>query len=328
MSEAAARVAVIVPGLNAAATLPRCIAAIDALASAPDARLFVDDGSQDDSGAIAARGGFAVITNPGPPLGPGLARNRAAAAAEDCALLLFVDADVAIAPAALGRLRAALDDGCVAAFGSYDDAPPAPGVASRYANLRHHFVHQQGAGEATTFWAGIGLVRRDAFLAAGGFSPAYGRPSIEDIELGARLVAAGGRIRLVPDAQGAHLKHWTLRQLWRTDVLQRAIPWSRLIAAGDSSAAGLNASGGEKAAAVWAWLLAVLLVAGLAWPPAWWGALVAAAGYGVQNRRFFGFLRRQLPPFAWIGAMALHWCYHLYASAILGVALVAARRRR
>ena len=66
----------------------------------------------------------------------------------------------------------------------------------------------------------------------GGFDERrFVHPSIEDVELGARLVAAGGKIRLVPEAQGKHCKDWTLLQVWRTDILRRAYPWSCLLMA-------------------------------------------------------------------------------------------------
>ena len=46
-------------------------------------------------------------------------------------------------------------------------------------------------------------------------------PSIEDIDLGRRLVEQGASIRLDPDIQGKHLKAWTLRSLLWTDFAAR-----------------------------------------------------------------------------------------------------------
>jgi hypothetical protein len=45
-----------------------------------------------------------------------------------------------------------------AVFGSYDDAPRAPNFIAQYKNLFHHYVHQHGKEEASTFWAGCGTV--------------------------------------------------------------------------------------------------------------------------------------------------------------------------
>ena len=61
-------------------------------------------------------------------------------------------------------------------------------VSSRSFGTSYHHVHQQGAGEATTFWAGLGNLYADAFRAAGGFdADRYPLPSVEDIDPGTRL---------------------------------------------------------------------------------------------------------------------------------------------
>ena len=130
-------------------------------------------------------------------------------------VLVFIDADIEIHPDAFSRIRRAFtaDPGLAALFGSYDDSPEAEGVVSVFRNLLHHHVHQSAAGPATTFWGGIGAVRRDAFERVGGFDQErFAEPSVEDIELGMRLTAAGAHILLDPDVQGKHLKRWTLRR--------------------------------------------------------------------------------------------------------------------
>src|SRR4029079_3358248 len=96
------------------------------------------------------------------------------------------------------------------------------------ANLRHHWVHQQGRAEAFTFWSGLGAIRRSTFQTHRGFNPMFEEPSIEDVELGIRIVEGGGRIVLVKDALGTHHKEWGLAQLWKTGHLRRALPLGRL----------------------------------------------------------------------------------------------------
>jgi hypothetical protein len=117
-----------------------------------------------------------------------------------------------------------------AAFGSYDANPAAPGLVSQYRNLLHHYVHQRGAGEVETFWAGCGAVRRSVFVDADMFDEwHYPRPQIEDVELGERIRALGHRIVLRSDIQVTHLKRWTLGGMIRTDLFDRGVPWTRLL---------------------------------------------------------------------------------------------------
>lgn len=313
-------IAAVVPAYNAAAMLPACIGAIKASRLPVREIILFDDGSTDGTGAVAASLGARVLRNDGRPFGPGEGRNRAAAAS-DCPVIVFIDADVVVDPDAIGRLAAAFDAPQVtAAFGSYDDHPASRRLSSQYANLRHHYVHQQGAGKASTFWSGLGMVRRDAFFAAGGFELAgVGTASLEDIELGHRMIDAGGEIRLVPDAQATHLKDWKLFQLWRSDIMCRAIPWSRLIGSGRAAGGDLNGAGRERIAAVLAYLVLFGLAGALLHPVGLAVAALAALAYVWLNRSFFGFLARRMGALRVPGAIVLHWLYHLYASAIFAV---------
>jgi Glycosyl transferase family 2 len=204
-------ISVVVPATDRPATLPRCTAAL--------------------TRAAATAGSVEIVVVNGPRgLGVCAARNTGADRAGGD-VLVFVDSDVEVHTDALARIRAAFadDPGLTAVFGSYDDAPPG-GTVAAFRNLLHHHVHHRGAGPASTFWSGLGAIRRDAFLAAGGFDgERFPHPSIEDVDLGARLVAGGARIVLDPAIQGTHLKAWTLRSMVRTDFARRGVPWVALL---------------------------------------------------------------------------------------------------
>lgn len=226
-------ISVVVPVHDGAALLVETLSAIRANASTGFAieLIVVDDASSDGSGRVAAEWADRVVELGPAPRGPGYARNAGAALAKGD-WLLFVDADVRLHADTLDRLNMALNanSAAVAVFGAYDDSPPAPGLVSQFRNLLHHRVHAGAPGPADTFWAGLGAVRRDVFLAAGGFDAArFPGPSIEDIDLGYRLADAGGRIVLDPSIQGAHLKRWTLGTMVRTDWSARGVPWMRLL---------------------------------------------------------------------------------------------------
>jgi hypothetical protein len=264
--------------------------------------IVVDDGSTDDSAAVARRAGALVVRNPR-PMGPAAARNLGAKTAS-APLIFFLDADVAVHPQALANSvrRFRVDPKLAALFGSYDDAPAAPGVVSQYRNLLHHFVHQQGtfhdgARPAHTFWTGCGTIRRDLFLEFGGFDPRlYPRPAIEDIELGYRLTCAGHRIMLARDVLATHLKRWTLVEMVRTDIFRRGVPWMLLLKRTGTVETDLNVKIDQKISVV---LTGLVLLAGLGlfvtpWAAIGAGALVAAIV--ALNRELFGFLLCGLAP--------------------------------
>jgi GT2 family glycosyltransferase len=308
-------VSVIVPAYNAEATLGDCLRALRNMSVEPAEVLVYVDGATDGTERIARDAGAEVIKNSGPPKGPAHARNAAAASAKSD-LLWFVDADVVVAPDCLRRL---IDDmqahGAVGAFGSYDDKPASLRSTSLYANLRHHFVHQRGNREATTFWSGIGLIRRDIFLQFGGFdAKRFPYPSVEDVDLGMRIIAAGHLIRLVPEAQGRHCKDWSLWRVWHTDVMRRARPWSLMLSERPQAARDLNLTRQEQLKAVLALAIPALLAAALVNPLSLTAAATAAVLYLFANRTFFAFLFRRLPMTAFAVAVAMHWCYHCYSA--------------
>jgi glycosyltransferase involved in cell wall biosynthesis len=188
----------------------------------------VDDGSTDETRVIAEQAGARVLASNGNK-GPAHARNLGAREAKGD-VLFFIDADVCIRPDTLSRISATFDDsGIDAVIGSYDDTPHEQDVLSMYRNLMHRYVHQNSKREARTFWSGCGAIRRSVFLEHNGFDEGYGRPAIEDIELGYRLSSNGHKILLDHELEVKHLKRWTFLNLVKTDVFDRAIPWTELI---------------------------------------------------------------------------------------------------
>jgi len=261
---------IVVPVHNGAGMLARCLAAIAARMNDDDELIVVDDGSTEDVRSVAAQIGRVIRLEP--QAGVAAARNRGAAAASR-AVLCFLDADVVIHAdtLALGRERMA-EQAVDALIGSYDDAPEAPSIVSRFKNLAHHYFHQRAAGPVSSFWGACGFIRRDVFAAAGGFDERrFSEPSIEDVELGWRLTDRGARIVLDPRVQVTHLKRWTLRSLIFTDVVRRAMPWVRWSIERRQLPAELNASVAQRLAALLAVALvvtsALALISRLAWLP-------------------------------------------------------------
>lgn len=240
-------IAVIVPAHNAAWCIDRCLNGLRAAGFdlARDVTV-VDDGSHDGTSALVHAHGARLIHH-STAKGAATAR-QAGAAGLTGDVLLFVDSDVVVAPDIKSRLLAAFATSADAVFGAYDDAPAGQGWVSQYRNLLHRYVHLTSAGPAQTFWTGLGAVRRTAFEAVGGIDPA--QRMMEDVELGMRLHASGHSILLDPDITGTHLKEWTWRNMIKTDLWDRAIPWTQLLIAEPDRFASLNLSSDRKAAAV------------------------------------------------------------------------------
>jgi hypothetical protein len=315
-SSGAPVVSVVVPVFNAGRFLGRCLTGLQRSQDGRFELIVVDDASTDDSAAIARAHGARVVSL-STQHGPAGARNHGVRAARG-AILFFVDADVVVRPDAVGRVMAALEAApdVAAVFGSYDDSPSERSFVSQYKNLYHHFTHQQGSESASTFWAGCGAIRRAVFEAVGGFDEGrYRRPSIEDIELGYRLRALGYRIRLDKQLQGTHLKRWTIASLLKADLLDRAVPWSRLILDTGSIVNDLNVRTSERVSAA----LVVLAVGALplvAYSPALAALPLASLGGVVAlNHRLYRFLLARRGAWFASRALSLHCLYYLYSSA-------------
>jgi GT2 family glycosyltransferase len=309
----APRISVIIPVYNDAASLVDCLAALRAAATADTEIIVVDDASTDDSASLAERAGVTVIRLPR-NCGPAAARNYGAASARG-EILFFVDSDVAVAPDSVRRVLALLDQRPEVAgvFGSYDTTPRAPGLVSQYRNLLHHFVHQQGNPEAATFWAGCGAMRRSTFTQVDGFDEgAFGR-AIEDIELGYRVRRTGHRIFLDKGLLCKHLKVWTLRSLIRTDVMVRAIPWSRLIMQ-HGSPNDLNLKTDQRLSAVLVLLLLASLLAAPFRPMLLAPAAAALAAVVILNRSLYAFFVRLRGVRFTAAVIPIHLLYYLYST--------------
>lgn len=293
----APRLTAVVPATDSPATLAECLSALRAAGAGAD---------------------LIVVTEPAGE-GPAAARNRGAdGAAGD--VIVFVDADVTVHADALERIRAAFasDPELGAVFGSYDDSPAAPQLVSRFRNLLHHHVHSSSPGPAETFWAGLGAVRREPFVAAGGFdADRFPAPAVEDIELGRRLRGRGERILLDPEIRGTHLKRWSLAEMVRTDLVARGVPWARMQLEERELSSALNLSPAHRLSA-----LASLAALGAALTRRPRAALAALGAVVALNRSFYELLwRRGGLRLALVG-LPLHVLHQLVGVAsFLGAAL-------
>ncbi len=302
-------VAIIVPVGGAAPQWQRCARSLGRLDPPPGEIIIVIDGPSDDLASQAAEveATVLVLDQRG---GPARARNIGAreTARE---ILLFIDSDIEVPTGLAARVAEVFtaDNEPTAVIGSYDDSPGDPGFLSQYRNLLHHFVHQKGCESASTFWAGCGAIRRRAFEEIGGFDESYPVPSIEDIELGSRLVQSGHTIRLAKALQVKHLKRWRFADMMVTDLLRRATPWTELMLREGQMVNDLNVKTRNRISVVLAFIPLISLPAALIWPPLLGLVAAALVLLGLLNADLFGFFLRQRGLLFTLGVLPLYWAY-------------------
>jgi hypothetical protein len=194
-------ISVVIPARDEEARLPRLLGALASADPAPHEVLVVDDGSTDATAAVARAHG-ATVLDASPPAGwtgkSWACQQGAGASTGD--VLLFLDADTEVAPAAVGRLAAA------AASGDFVSALP------RHRMERPYEWLSLGPGLLMLLGAGVGgpprarwwrrpvafgpaiAVRRDVYERFGGHALARADVA-EDLALARAADRAGVTVR-------------------------------------------------------------------------------------------------------------------------------------
>jgi len=304
---------VVVPSYNSADKLEQCLAALAGSDTGDFEVLVVDDGSTQALEPIVAKHGFGYMRIQGPG-GPGRARTLGVDKVGG-QYVVFVDADVCVHPDTLGLIAKAFekDPAIGSVVGTYDDTPAYPSFLSQYKNLFHHYVHQSCDGDISTFWAGCGAIRRELFLEMGGFDQErYKRPSIEDIELGMRISAAGHRIVLDRQVQCKHLKRWTLWNLLKTDIFDRGVPWTQLMLRHGGLKDTLNVKRSQQVSVLLVGLALLSAVIGIWVPMACIGTAGLIAAVTIINWDFYRYFAARRGAWFTLRVAPLHWLYFFY----------------
>lgn len=318
-------VSVVVPVHNGGRKFFACIDALLGLHPPADEILIVADGEGDGSWRYASDNGLPVLTLEESG-GPALARNAAAKHVKGD-IIYFVDADCIAHADVIGKIKRAFtaDPDLGALIGSYDDSPSEPDLLSQYRNLLHHYTHQISSEEGFTFWGACGAIRREVFSQVGGFDRKYRLPSIEDIELGYRIKAAGYRIKLVKDIYVKHLKHWGPWNIVRTDFLQRALPWSELILRNKRANTDLNLSVANRICVATVGLMCMALVAGLFYWKLWSILVLGAVVLTVLNWHQYRFFFRKRGLLFTLGTVPWNWLFYFYSGLGFAIAMLKVR---
>jgi glycosyltransferase involved in cell wall biosynthesis len=306
MAEQPLQASVVIPAFNASQTIVECLMALTAQ-TVPRSTyevIVVDDGSTDDTAAIATRHGARVL--PQANSGPAAARNRGIDAALG-EVILFTDADCAPAPDWIEQMLAPLRDpqitGSKGIYRTRQRSLAARFIQIEYEDRYDHTAKHTYIDFIDTYAAAY---RRDALVASGGFSTRFPFASVEDQELSFRLARAGHKMMFNPHAVVYHQHpaswvHYARRKFkigyWKTLVLR----WHPDKAWRDS-----HTPASLKVQMVLAALSAPLAVLTLwARPAAWWLALDLAA-FAASALPFMVKAWRRDRALAWLSVPVLY----------------------
>lgn len=204
---------IIVPVRNEALVLPALLARLRPLQQAGCEVLLVDGGSEDDSAALIAQAGFAVLHAPA-----GRARQMNAGAAHASGeVLLFLHADTELPHGAIDCVEQALASG-VHYWGRFDVRISGQHwmlrVIGHMMNLRSRLTGIATGDQAL-------FMTRAAFDAVGGFPD---QALMEDIEISKRLCRQS-KPACIARCVTTSGRRWETRGVWTTMALMWRLRW-------------------------------------------------------------------------------------------------------
>jgi glycosyltransferase involved in cell wall biosynthesis len=211
-------VRVVVPAFRAECTIRRCIDAIVRASVGMNIEIVViDDGENPNLSDILADVPV-KIRQTGRSGSAAFARNYGAKDFKAGAIV-FVDADVVIAPTTLRMMVSPLEERRAhAVVGNYSRDVRGLNFASKYKQLYISRVYDRRSGYLKNdFWTAIGAIDAKVFHAAGGFDASFAGACGEDGEFGVLLTRAGHKILGLPYAVGQHLHRLSMKGLVLND---------------------------------------------------------------------------------------------------------------
>lgn len=209
-------VSIVIPVKDRADELQRCLASLKTI-NYPLQRtqlIVVDDGSSDDSPLVARQFGALLVPSGGCGRGPAAARNVGARVATGD-ILAFIDSDCTASADWLNALIPSFSDPAVAAVGGMVDGMCSESEVDRYEAVMSSLslgkrARSAGSGNDTFYLPSCNLlVRRQAFLHAGGFNDEMHVG--EDVDLTWRLRDKGWTITYLPAGNICHEHRSSIR---------------------------------------------------------------------------------------------------------------------
>jgi GT2 family glycosyltransferase len=198
---------------NSAPTLTDCLEGLDELDYPDYEVIVVDDGSTDDTAALAERHDVRLIRTGN--RGLSRARNTGIEAAGG-EIVAFIDGDARPDPAWLTHLALAFESSDFVGVGGPNIAPAGDGmVAACVAEAPGGPIHVLRTDREAEHIPGCNMAfRRSALVEIGGFDPRF-RVAGDDVDLCWRVHARGWRIGFAPGAVVWHHARGSVRGYWR-----------------------------------------------------------------------------------------------------------------
>ncbi|MEU7752468.1 glycosyltransferase family A protein [Micromonospora sp. NPDC049101] len=206
-------VSIVVPNYNGADTLPLCLRSLQGQTYPNIEIIIVDDGSSDDSLAIAKRFGV-TVTSTGSNMGCGVARNTGVARSTG-EIVFYVDSDIALASDAVASAVAILrGDSTIGAVCGVQDAEPLVNrtLVAQYRGLQYHYWSASSVGDVSFMFPSLCAIPTKVHTEIGSFNPKL--KQTEEVDFGYRL-SQRYRLRLSQAVRGRHAHDPRLRILLR-----------------------------------------------------------------------------------------------------------------
>jgi glycosyltransferase involved in cell wall biosynthesis len=202
-------VSVVIAAYNEERYIAECLRSLRRQTYSPIEIIVVDDGSTDKTAMVAPEEGATLVRQA--HVGAGAARNRGASAARG-AILVFLDADMVMAPSFVGRLIAPMLE--AGAKGTFTKEIRVANAARRWARAhmlgRNLPLHSHFRDDFPDRWENYRAVWKADFEAVGGFEETgHG----EDVTLGRKL---GVDAHAAPGAECWHYEPDSLIDVFRS----------------------------------------------------------------------------------------------------------------
>ena len=314
-------VSIIIPVYNAEKTVGDCLKSVYTSIYTDFEVVVVDDNSTDDSLDIVNQFPCKIIRI-AENSGPASARNKGAKASRG-EILFFLDSDIIIERNTLEQIVKSFRSkpNISALFCSYQKNTIPSNFYSQYKNFVHHYTHQNSLEDAATFCGGFGAIKREPFFKFGGFDESH--RSLEDMEFGYRLYKAGCKIYLNKEIQVTHCKNYTFASLTKSDVLDRAIPWTKLMLHNKLFKSDLNVKLNNVLSVPVAFLILFNIPLIYFLPKSAFVLPLLCGLFLILNQRFFRFVLKERGTRFTIKTILMNWFSYLYSGLSLLLGLLA-----